>query len=124
LYKINFFIGIYSNYHLILSIIYDYTTFESNTRDKADFGWLKANFSFSLGNYYNPERLQFDMLYVLNDDTIAGGTGFATHPHANVEIIIIPLEGGLKHCDSMGNEGGNSFWRSASDECRNRSRTF
>ena len=79
--------------------------FESNTRGKADFGWLKANFSFSFGNYFNPERLQFGMLRVLNDDTIAGGTGFGTHGHANMEIITIPLEGGLKHQDSMGNEG-------------------
>jgi len=79
--------------------------FESNTRGNADFGWLKANFSFSFGNYFNPERLQFGMLRVLNDDTIAGGTGFGTHGHANMEIITIPLEGGLKHQDSMGNEG-------------------
>ncbi len=79
--------------------------FEANSRGKADHGWLKANFSFSFGNYYNPERVQFGMLRVLNDDTIAGGTGFGTHPHANMEIITIPLEGGLKHRDSMGNEG-------------------
>ncbi|MFV8466668.1 pirin family protein [Flavobacterium sp. LB1P62] len=79
--------------------------FESNTRGKADFGWLKANFSFSFGNYHNPERVQFGMLRVLNDDTIAGGTGFGTHGHANMEIITIPLEGGLIHKDNMGNEG-------------------
>lgn len=79
--------------------------FEANSRGKADFGWLKANFSFSFGNYYNPERVQFGMLRVLNDDTIDGGTGFGTHPHDNMEIITIPLEGGLKHRDSMGNEG-------------------
>ena len=79
--------------------------FKANSRGKADHGWLKANFSFSFGNYYNPERVQFGMLRVLNDDTIAGGTGFGTHPHANMEIITIPLEGGLKHRDSMGNEG-------------------
>ena len=79
--------------------------FQSNTRGKADFGWLKANFSFSFGNYFNPERVQFGMLRVLNDDTIAGGTGFGTHGHANMEIITIPLEGGLMHKDSMGNEG-------------------
>lgn len=79
--------------------------FEANSRGNADHGWLKANFSFSFGNYYNPERVQFGMLRVLNDDTIAGGTGFGTHPHANMEIITIPLEGGLKHRDSMGNEG-------------------
>ena len=81
------------------------TLFEANSRGKADFGWLKANFSFSFGNYYNPERVQFGVLRVLNDDTIDGGTGFGTHPHDNMEIITIPLEGGLKHRDSMGNEG-------------------
>ncbi len=79
--------------------------YKSNLRGTADFGWLKANFSFSFGNYYNPEQIQFGMLRVLNDDTIAAGTGFGTHPHANMEIITIPLEGGLKHLDSMGNEG-------------------
>ena len=79
--------------------------FEANLRGKADYGWLKANFSFSFGNYFNPERIQFGMLRVLNDDTIDGGTGFGTHPHDNMEIITIPLEGGLKHQDSMGNEG-------------------
>ena len=79
--------------------------FKSNLRGKADFGWLKANFSFSFGNYFNPDSLQFGMLRVLNDDTIAPGMGFGTHPHANMEIITIPLEGGLKHRDSMGNEG-------------------
>jgi redox-sensitive bicupin YhaK (pirin superfamily) len=79
--------------------------FKANSRGKADFGWLKANFSFSFGNYFNPERVQFGMLRVLNDDTIDGGTGFGTHPHDNMEIITIPLEGGLKHRDSMGNEG-------------------
>jgi redox-sensitive bicupin YhaK (pirin superfamily) len=79
--------------------------FEAKLRGKADYGWLKANFSFSFGNYYNPERVQFGMLRVLNDDTIDGGTGFGTHPHDNMEIITIPLEGGLKHRDSMGNEG-------------------
>ena len=79
--------------------------YKSNLRGTADFGWLKANFSFSFGNYYNSEQIQFGMLRVLNDDTIAAGAGFGTHPHANMEIITIPLEGGLKHKDSMGNEG-------------------
>ena len=78
--------------------------YEANKRGKADFGWLKANFSFSFGNYFNPENVQFGMLRVLNDDTIAAGMGFGTHPHDNMEIITIPLEGGLKHKDSMGNE--------------------
>ena len=83
--------------------------FQSNTRGKTNFGWLNANFSFSFGNYFNPERVQFGMLRVLNDDTIAGGTGFGTHGHANMEIITIPLEGGLMHKDSMGNEGVIGF---------------
>ncbi|MEC5164738.1 redox-sensitive bicupin YhaK (pirin superfamily) [Flavobacterium sp. PL11] len=79
--------------------------FESHTRGTADYGWLKANYSFSFGNYYNSERIQFGMLRVLNDDMIDGGTGFGTHGHANMEIITIPLEGALKHRDSMGNDG-------------------
>lgn len=83
--------------------------YKSNLRGTADFGWLKANFSFSFGNYYNPEQIQFGMLHVLNDDTIAAGAGFGSHPHANMEIITIPLEGGLKHRDSMGNEGVIGF---------------
>ncbi|MGK4567402.1 pirin family protein [Flavobacterium sp. 3HN19-14] len=78
--------------------------YKSSERGKADFGWLKANFSFSFGNYFNPDKVQFGMLRVLNDDTIAAGMGFGTHPHDNMEIITIPLEGGLKHRDSMGNE--------------------
>ena len=83
--------------------------FPSTQRGRADLGWLQANFSFSFGNYYNPDMVQFGMLRVLNDDTIDGGMGFGTHPHANMEIITIPLEGGLKHKDSMGNEGVIGF---------------
>lgn len=83
--------------------------FRADTRGKADFGWLKANFSFSFGSFYNPEKIQFGMLRVLNDDTIAAGAGFGTHPHDNMEIITIPLEGGLRHRDSMGNEGVIGF---------------
>lgn len=79
--------------------------YRANQRGKADFGWLKANFSFSFGNYFNPENMQFGMLRVLNDDTIDSGAGFGMHPHENMEIITIPLEGALKHKDSMGNEG-------------------
>ena len=78
--------------------------FPRNKRGTANHGWLKANFSFSFGNYYNPDMVQFGMLRVLNDDTIAGGTGFGTHPHDNMEIITIPLEGGLTHRDNMGNQ--------------------
>lgn len=77
---------------------------KKSDRGTADFGWLKANFSFSFGNYFNPNKIQFGALRVLNDDFIAAGMGFGTHPHENMEIITIPLEGGLQHRDSMGNE--------------------
>ena len=73
------------------------------SRGHADHGWLNAYHSFSFANWYNPERVQFGMLRVLNDDTIAAGMGFGTHPHDNMEIITIPLEGDLAHKDSMGN---------------------
>jgi redox-sensitive bicupin YhaK (pirin superfamily) len=73
------------------------------TRGGADHGWLKARHTFSFANYYNPERVQFGVLRVLNDDIIAGGMGFGTHPHDNMEIITIPILGELAHKDSMGN---------------------
>ena len=76
---------------------------KADTRGSANHGWLKANHSFSFANYYNPERMHFGVLRVLNDDTIAGGKGFGTHPHDDMEIITIPLEGDLEHKDSMGN---------------------
>lgn len=66
-------------------------------------GWLKTFHSFSFSSYYNPEKMHFGVLRVLNDDDIAGGTGFGMHPHDNMEIITIPLEGALAHKDSMGN---------------------
>ncbi len=83
--------------------------FPKNERGKANHGWLQANFSFSFGNYYNPDMVQFGMLRVLNDDTIAAGMGFGTHPHDNMEIVTIPLEGGLTHRDSMGNQATVRF---------------
>jgi len=73
----------------------------ANERGTADHGWLKANFSFSFAHYYNPEKVNFGALRVLNDDIIQGGMGFGTHPHDNMEIISIPLKGSLKHRDSM-----------------------
>ena len=75
----------------------------SNSRGNANHGWLNAYHSFSFASWFNPERIQFGMLRVLNDDTIAAGMGFGTHPHDNMEIITIPLEGDLAHKDSMGN---------------------
>ena len=76
---------------------------KANTRGHADHGWLKANHSFSFANYYNPDRMNFGVIRVLNDDSIAPERGFGTHPHDNMEIITIPLEGDLKHKDNMGN---------------------
>jgi redox-sensitive bicupin YhaK (pirin superfamily) len=72
-------------------------------RGTADYGWLKANYSFSFANYYNPKHINFGALRVLNDDIIEKGMGFGTHPHNNMEIITIPLQGSLKHKDSMSN---------------------
>ena len=76
---------------------------KANTRGHADHGWLNAYHSFSFASWYNPDRVQFGALRVLNDDTVAAGMGFGTHPHDNMEIITIPLEGDLAHKDSMGN---------------------
>ena len=77
----------------------------SSSRGAADHGWLKAKHSFSFANYYDSERVQFGALRVLNDDIIAPGMGFGTHPHDNMEIITIPLDGALEHKDSMDNIG-------------------
>lgn len=73
------------------------------SRGHANHGWLDSYHSFSFGSYHNPERMNFGALRVLNDDTVAPGRGFGTHPHRDMEIISIPLEGDLKHMDSMGN---------------------
>ena len=77
----------------------------SSSRGAADHGWLQAKHSFSFANYYDSERVQFGALRVLNDDIIAPGMGFGTHPHDNMEIITIPLDGALEHKDSMDNIG-------------------
>ncbi|MFD2551767.1 pirin family protein [Bizionia sediminis] len=76
---------------------------KANTRGAANHGWLQSYHTFSFANYYNPERMNFGVLRVLNDDRVQGGMGFGTHPHDNMEIISIPLEGDLEHQDSMGN---------------------
>ena len=76
---------------------------KAKTRGHANHGWLDSYHSFSFANYYNPERIHFGALRVLNDDTVSAGRGFGKHPHDNMEIISIPLEGDLQHEDSMGN---------------------
>ena len=76
---------------------------KANTRGHANHGWLDSHHTFSFANYRNPERMHFGVLRVLNDDVVAGGRGFGKHPHDNMEIISIPLEGDLEHQDSMGN---------------------
>ncbi len=74
----------------------------ADKRGHVNFGWLDSHHSFSFGHYYDPEKVQFGMLRVLNDDTIAGGSGFGKHPHDNMEIVSIPLYGALEHKDSTG----------------------
>ncbi|MEQ8535073.1 MAG: pirin family protein [Imperialibacter sp.] len=77
---------------------------QANTRGHANHGWLDSYHTFSFAQYYNPERVHFGVLRVLNDDTVSGSMGFGTHPHDNMEIISIPLSGDLEHQDSMGNK--------------------
>ncbi|MHA3788923.1 pirin family protein [Flavobacterium hauense] len=76
---------------------------KASSRGHANHGWLDSHHSFSFANYYNPDRMHFGVLRVLNDDRVDAGMGFGTHPHDNMEIISIPLEGDLEHKDSMGN---------------------
>ena len=76
---------------------------KSETRGDANHGWLHSRHTFSFADYNDPERIHFGMLRVLNDDMVEAGMGFGTHPHDNMEIISIPLEGDLEHRDNMGN---------------------
>jgi quercetin 2,3-dioxygenase len=76
---------------------------KARSRGMANHGWLQSAHSFSFADYYDPERMGFGTLRVINDDTIAPAMGFGTHPHRDMEIITIPLEGSLKHQDSVGN---------------------
>jgi hypothetical protein len=81
------------------------TLHKANSRGQADHGWLKTRLTFSFAGYHDPNRVHFGVLRVLNDDQIAGGKGFGMHPHDNMEIITIPMEGVVEHRDNQGNHG-------------------
>lgn len=81
----------------------DKVVHRSGSRGFSDNGWLKSYFTFSFANYYDPRRINFGALRVLNEDTIERGEGFKSHPHDNMELVVIPIEGGLEHGDNMGN---------------------
>jgi redox-sensitive bicupin YhaK (pirin superfamily) len=83
----------------------DFIIHKAGSRGHAENEWLSSYQTFSFSKYYHPERIQFGALRVLNDDTVAGGKGFGSHPHDNMEIISIPLEGALEHRDNLGNTG-------------------
>ncbi len=83
--------------------------YPADSRGGADYGWLKTSYSFSFAEYYDPERMGFGALRVVNDDFIAPGAGFPTHPHQNMEIITFVVKGSLAHKDDTGGNGKTSY---------------
>jgi redox-sensitive bicupin YhaK (pirin superfamily) len=81
------------------------TIYRASDRGHANHGWLNAWHSFSFAGFQDPARTHFGLLRVWNDDTVAPGMGFGTHPHDNMEIVTIPLQGALEHQDSTGGKG-------------------
>src|SRR5574339_113920 len=81
------------------------TLHPASERGHVNFGWLDSHHSFSFGHWYDPNKIHFGALRVLNDDIVQGGGGFGTHPHDNMEIVSIPLNGALAHKDSTGTDG-------------------
>lgn len=79
------------------------TIHRASSRGHANHGWLDTHHTFSFANYFNPERMQFGALRVLNDDKVLPEEGFGIHPHKNMEVVSIPLKGRLRHGDSLNN---------------------
>jgi quercetin 2,3-dioxygenase len=78
---------------------------KSDQRYHADHGWLDTHWHFSFSDYYDPQNMNFGALRVFNDDVVQGGGGFGMHPHKDMEIITVVLDGELEHKDSLGNGG-------------------
>lgn len=98
-------LGLFIRFYNFLMKNMNKIIYKAESRGSFDYGWLKTNYSFSFNRYYNPERMNFGKLRVLNDDIILPAMGFDTHPHDNMEIITIPLQGSLEHKDSTGTSG-------------------